>query len=1333
MRESHQKKKRRLSSLEKIKKKKEKHLSSSSSESSSSDSSSDSSSEDSTSESSTSRERNKRKSKKNKKSKKRSSHSKRKSKFFTVTTKRDKFKWKIANDMAKYANKMAKTYIPDKDLEENILLHNQVPDNINKTPTLDDFMNKLVEDNKANAKDKSLHRISKKITDIYAPLSKVWGLMESFKSNKKENVLDVDMVTSCLQQTVMLTGQAIGAVTFNRRRNILNSLLRDDNKSLHMLRDSYPKELKKNEDLLFGEEFRKRIEKDAKADQKSVKQFLSPARKIAFTRKPFPSASPSKRPGGERQYQGNFDRSKSTRSEGNFRAKHSNSNRGKRTYLRLQHTSDNVIRSSKKFRLLRKHSQSSKKPVSTTKFARSPGRKVKIIRSTLEKVDKRQNDLEHNNRMEYPIHAKTFSKNTSKLHFKQKPSRSDNTRGFKYAGERGNNKSCTPPRSSNQQHISKRKKGGRDIPTYHKSKTCQPVHPIPKIQNGNPEKCKNPSNEGRLLSKIRFKGCLFQRSTERKLKKIHPIRVARKPIRVHMPNVRLRSSPKSIYKNNENPHISVEKTKFKDDNLHGRHVNNGKHIIRNTHSQRHHNLPLTVFGICDKFQKIDSNTVSVSRILGSNSRQFINDTQDSTGKDNGAQEDMYRDIDFQKHIVKEASKSYRKTSGHSPSFHVGTTTNTTPPTSVNHRNQEGKFIRDQDCDNEGSQNGIRMVDKKNRFTKWEPDLSEPSRNVYVNGCTKGDNRRMGGRMSGSIYRGTLDHGGENVTHQRTGAFSSRIGVENFHKTEECIFNPPQYGQYNSSELPGKNGRDKEYRDDKHIQENMVLSNIQNDHSYTGIYPVGAKYNSRLGIEKLGRLQRMEIEPQNFPKHLLNIRHSGSRSICVKNVSPAPKLHELETRPTELGNQCSSAKLEFPFSIRFPPFLSNRTIPTKNEQTQKSHDYNHPGLGVTTMVPSTPEHVYPKPDSPSIEPELINKPDGRISPSPVKLNIETSSLVSVGKIETPERFSSTASSLISRARSKGTRVSYESSWRKFTGWCTTRQVSPFCCDLKYVLEFLGDLFDEKLEYRTINNYRSALSAYHHPVDGMKVGQHPLVTSLMKGVSNERPPLPRYLYIWDVELVIEKMRSLPVNSELSLELLSNKLITLLGLCTINRSSELAALNIKWMVKYNDRFTCSFGIKVKHSKKGKPAPPIDFYAFPENEKLCPMTCLQDYIDKTKDFRELNNTQLLFLSILKPHKPVTRSTLTKWILKMLKLSGIDVTKFKSHSMRSASSSKVASLGLQTKDILKMGNWSSASVWQKFYHKKIYTPSERYQKTLLTKTNSFEEGRTLVGTSLLD
>ena len=80
----------------------------------------------------------------------------------------------------------------------------------------------------------------------------------------------------------------------------------------------------------------------------------------------------------------------------------------------------------------------------------------------------------------------------------------------------------------------------------------------------------------------------------------------------------------------------------------------------------------------------------------------------------------------------------------------------------------------------------------------------------------------------------------------------------------------------------------------------------------------------------------------------------------------------------------------------------------------------------------------------------------------------------------------------------------------------------------------DLFEAGLKYRTLNSYRSAISAFHENGNSVPTGRHSLVTSLMKGIGNLRPPTPRYNFTWDLEQVLKHISSLPPNIKLSLKL-------------------------------------------------------------------------------------------------------------------------------------------------------------------------------------------------------
>ena len=74
-------------------------------------------------------------------------------------------------------------------------------------------------------------------------------------------------------------------------------------------------------------------------------------------------------------------------------------------------------------------------------------------------------------------------------------------------------------------------------------------------------------------------------------------------------------------------------------------------------------------------------------------------------------------------------------------------------------------------------------------------------------------------------------------------------------------------------------------------------------------------------------------------------------------------------------------------------------------------------------------------------------------------------------------------------------------------------------MSQVLNFLADCFGEGLSYSKLNSYRSALSSTLCPSDGTTVGCDPLVSRLLKGIYNPRPPLPRYSSTWNVSVLIQ----------------------------------------------------------------------------------------------------------------------------------------------------------------------------------------------------------------------
>ena len=108
--------------------------------------------------------------------------------------------------------------------------------------------------------------------------------------------------------------------------------------------------------------------------------------------------------------------------------------------------------------------------------------------------------------------------------------------------------------------------------------------------------------------------------------------------------------------------------------------------------------------------------------------------------------------------------------------------------------------------------------------------------------------------------------------------------------------------------------------------------------------------------------------------------------------------------------------------------------------------------------------------------------------------------------------------------------------------------------------------------------------------------------------------------------------------------------------------------------------------------------------------MTTLRAYEDRTKDLRVANTQSRLFLGVIRPHNPVAPSTVARWLRTVMERAGMDTSVFKAHS---AATTAAANAGITTEDILKVADWSSDTVFKRFYYKptkdaRLYLPHKR-------------------------
>ena len=100
----------------------------------------------------------------------------------------------------------------------------------------------------------------------------------------------------------------------------------------------------------------------------------------------------------------------------------------------------------------------------------------------------------------------------------------------------------------------------------------------------------------------------------------------------------------------------------------------------------------------------------------------------------------------------------------------------------------------------------------------------------------------------------------------------------------------------------------------------------------------------------------------------------------------------------------------------------------------------------------------------------------------------------------------------------------------------RDNDPISCPISAIVNFLAELFCKGYQYRSLNAFRSAIASVHDKVDRVEIGQRPLITHLLKGALNSRPPLPQYNATWDVKKVTSYLASTGNNGGLSLQVLT-----------------------------------------------------------------------------------------------------------------------------------------------------------------------------------------------------
>nr|CAI5822774.1 unnamed protein product [Callosobruchus analis] len=203
-----------------------------------------------------------------------------------------------------------------------------------------------------------------------------------------------------------------------------------------------------------------------------------------------------------------------------------------------------------------------------------------------------------------------------------------------------------------------------------------------------------------------------------------------------------------------------------------------------------------------------------------------------------------------------------------------------------------------------------------------------------------------------------------------------------------------------------------------------------------------------------------------------------------------------------------------------------------------------------------------------------------------------------------------------------------------------------------------------------------------------------------------PNPKYDSTWDPGLVLKYFET---STKDDLLFLSKKVAMLLALVTGHRIQTISLIKMINIIESTSGFQILIPDRIKSSGVNKIQPCLNIPFYPTCAKVCPASALKCYIDRTKDIRK-NNSDLLFISPRKPHAPVTKQTLSRWLKDVMLLAGVDTRIFTSHSTRHASTSAALRKGLSVDNSQRTAGWTSdSSVFARFYNRPLTSTSFAY------------------------
>ncbi|KAN0045612.1 hypothetical protein ACTA71_005990 [Dictyostelium dimigraforme] len=437
--------------------------------------------------------------------------------------------------------------------------------------------------------------------------------------------------------------------------------------------------------------------------------------------------------------------------------------------------------------------------------------------------------------------------------------------------------------------------------------------------------------------------------------------------------------------------------------------------------------------------------------------------------------------------------------------------------------------------------------------------------------------------------------------------------------------------------------------------------------------------------------QLATEERSIRSHPTSIRSSSNGLIRItpepsddqlldhKDECPPTRLESMETMPSVSTTNTTTFGIGEDEFLKFDAYVDITDIPDLEISNVVSNDSSSSSSSPNSPISPRAGYI----------PGSTNKEVDRINSNSNSTTLEAGdystfqshikSIISTQKAGT--------SDLLMSSWQPSTLKVYDSSYAKFYSFCTSNNLDPSDITLVVFMDYLTYLFKlvPSLAYSTINGHRSMLN------------------QLMAGIHKLRPASAKYNEIWDANLVFKYLSKINVLPKFTYSALLHKTLVLCKMFCLARSSDL----VKWSL--NNLIISADSIKgpVINSKERRNNNNNSNLSILEltsldddNSSVCPVRHLKSLFLAASKRRSTNSGNSVFIQ--NNGYPLSTKEINEIVVSTLSKSGIDISKFKSHSTRSAMASLLLSNNIPFHVVKKMGRWKSNDTVDTFYDKKI-------------------------------